>query len=410
VITVENWAEIRRLHRAEGVPIKAIARRLGISRNAVRRALASQGPPRYQRPARGTAFDAFEPAIRALLREFPDMPATVIAERVGWTRSSSVLRAHVAELRPLFRPVDPASRTSYAPGELAQCDLWFPPVDIPVGHGQVDRPPVLVMASGYSRMLAAIMIPSRKAPDLIAGHWALLQAWGRVPKALVWDNESAVGSWRGGKPRLTDEFEAFRGMLGISVIQCKPGDPEAKGMVERGNGYCETSFLPGRSFTSAADFNSQMSDWLGRTAAVRQHRTLGCRPIDRFDADRAAMLTLPPVSPQLGWHAMTRLPRDHYVRIASNDYSVDPVAIGRKVTVHADLATVTIRWGDRTVGVHDRHWGRHQTITDPIHAAAAATMRLRAGRITGPVPADDDVQVRSLADYDRAFGLHETVA
>ncbi len=407
---MENWAEIRRLHRAEGVPIKAIARRLGISRNAVRRALASQGPPRYQRPARETAFDAFEPAIRALLREFPEMPATVLAQRVGWTRSASVFRSHVAELRPLFRPVDPASRTSYAPGELAQCDLWFPPVDIPVGFGQVDRPPVLVMASGYSRMLTAVMIPSRKAPDLIAGHWALLQAWGRVPKALVWDNEAAVGSWRGGKPKLTDEFEAFRGMLGIRVIQCKPGDPEAKGIVERGNGYFETSFLPGRTFSSAFDFNIQMADWLGRTAAMRQHRTLGCRPIDRFDADRAAMLTLPPVAPQLGWHAMTRLPRDHYVRIASNDYSVDPVAIGRKVTVHADLTAVTIRWGERIVGTHDRHWGRHQTLTDPVHAAAAATMRLRAGRITGPVPADDEVQVRSLADYDRAFGLHETVA
>ena len=80
---MENWAEIRRLHRAEGVPIKAIARRLGISRNAVRRALASQGPPRYQRPARETAFDAFEPAIRALLREFREIPATVLAKRVG---------------------------------------------------------------------------------------------------------------------------------------------------------------------------------------------------------------------------------------------------------------------------------------------------------------------------------------
>ena len=407
---MENWAEIRRLHRAEGVPIKAIARRLKISRNAVRRALAAEGPPKYQRPPRGSAFDAFEPETLRLLAEFPDMPASVIAERVGWKRSSSVFRARVAELRPLFAPTDPASRTTYQPGELAQCDLWFPPVDIPVGPGQVDRPPVLVMASGYSRMLAAIMIPSRKAPDLIAGHWALLQAWGRVPRALVWDNEAAVGSWRGGKPKLTDEFEAFRGILGISVIQCKPGDPEAKGIVERGNGYYETSFLPGRSFASAADFNIQMIDWLGQTAAVRRHRTLGCRPIDRFEADRAAMLSLPPVAPQLGWHAVTRLPRDHYVRIASNDYSVDPSAIGRTVHVQADLTTVTIRWGERIVGVHERHWGRHQTITDPAHAMAAARLRLKAGRITGPPPLEDDVQVRSLDDYDRAFGLHETVA
>jgi len=41
---VEDWAEIRRLHRAEGLPIKAIVRHTGSSHNAVRRALASAGP------------------------------------------------------------------------------------------------------------------------------------------------------------------------------------------------------------------------------------------------------------------------------------------------------------------------------------------------------------------------------
>jgi transposase len=50
VLAVEDWAEIRRLHRAEGMPIKAIGRHLGVSRNAVRRALAAAEPPRYSRP------------------------------------------------------------------------------------------------------------------------------------------------------------------------------------------------------------------------------------------------------------------------------------------------------------------------------------------------------------------------
>jgi transposase len=408
VISVENWAEIRRLHRAEGMPIKAIARRMGISKNTVKSALACDGPPKYERQPRGSAVDEYEPRIRVLLAEFPDMPATVIAERVGWTRSISVFRSRVSELRPLYAPRDPASRTTYEPGELAQCDLWFPPVDIPVGLGQVDRPPVLVMASGYSRMSGAVMIPSRQVEDLIAGHWSVLAGWGAVPKALVWDGESALSSRRGGRVKLSDPFEAFRGMLGVKVIICKPGDPEAKGIVERTNGYLETSFLPGRSFTSPADFNAQLTSWLGGTASLRQHRTLGCRPIDRFEMDRAAMLPLPPVMPRLGWSASTRLPRDHYVRIGSNDYSVDPIAVGRRVDVHADLTTVTIRWGERVVGVHDRHWGRHQTLHDPAHLEAAARMRRRAMRITGPV--DDEVQVRALTDYDRAFGLHETVA
>jgi transposase len=74
VIKVEDWAEIRRLHRAEGVPIKEIARRLGLARNTVRSALASERPPRYERASRGSVVDGFEPAIRALLVQHPRMP------------------------------------------------------------------------------------------------------------------------------------------------------------------------------------------------------------------------------------------------------------------------------------------------------------------------------------------------
>jgi transposase len=120
---VEDWAEIRRLSRAEGLASRAIARRLGVSRGAVARALASADPPRYSRPPRGSAVDAFEPAIRELLTEFPSMPASVVGERVGWVRSPSVLRDRLARLRPLFAPPDPASRTGFDPGGLMQCDL-----------------------------------------------------------------------------------------------------------------------------------------------------------------------------------------------------------------------------------------------------------------------------------------------
>jgi transposase len=45
VLKVEDWREIRRLNRAEGMPIKAIARALGLGRNTVRRALAADEPP-----------------------------------------------------------------------------------------------------------------------------------------------------------------------------------------------------------------------------------------------------------------------------------------------------------------------------------------------------------------------------
>lgn len=173
-----------------------IARTLGISRNTVRSALASEGPPKYERKQAGSAVDAFEGAICAQLKEVPTMPATVIAERVGWTRGMTVFKERVRELRPAYLPPDPAGRTSYDAGDIAQCDLWFPPTTIPVGYGQTRTPmqlPVLTMVCGYSRWLCAILIPSRQAEDLFAGWWKLISALGAVPRTLVWDGEGAGG-------------------------------------------------------------------------------------------------------------------------------------------------------------------------------------------------------------------------
>jgi transposase len=408
---VEDWAEIRRLHRAEGLPIKVIVRVLGVSRNTVRAALASDAPPKYERKPAGSIVDEVEPRIRELLKAYPTMPATVIAERIGWTRSIRVLRDRVAELRPVYLPPDPASRTSYEAGEVAQCDLWFPPINLPVGFGQTRKPtqlPVLTMVTGYSRWLSAVLIPTRSAADLFAGWWQLISALGAVPRVLVWDGEGAIGRWRGGRVELTAECQAFRGTLGAKVLVCKPADPEAKGLIERAHDYLETSFLPGRSFASPADFNTQLQQWLS-LVNTRRRRALGCAPTERITADRTAMLTLPPVAPVTGWRHSLRLPRDHYIRLDSNDYSVNPGVIGRRIEVLADLHRVKVFSDGKLVADHERIWAWHQTISDPEHVAAAKLLRRERVGALRPV-AEPDVQIRCLDDYDTALGLDGGVA
>jgi transposase len=411
VLCVEDWAEIRRLHRCEGMPIKVIARVMGVSRNTVRAAVASVGPPVYRRRRVGSVVDGVEPRIRELLRVYPRMPATVIAERIGWERGMTVLKDRVAQLRPVYLPPDPASRTSYVAGEIAQCDLWFPPIEVPVGFGQTrtaKQLPVLTMVTGYSRWLSAALIPSRCAEDLFAGWWQLIEALGAVPRVLVWDGEGAIGRWRGGKSELTGQCQAFRGTLATKVIICKPADPEAKGLVERCHDYLETSFLPGRSFVSPADFNRQLIGWLA-LVNTRVRRALGCAPTQRIAADQAGMLTLPPVAPVLGWRSSTRLARDHYIRLDGNDYSVHPAVIGRRVEVVADLERVRVFCDGRPVADHDRIWAKHQTISDAEHVAAARLLRRDRIGLVRPTP-EPDVEIRCLADYDTALGVDGGVA
>jgi transposase len=283
---------------------------------------------------------------------------------------------------------------------------------VPVGYGQVrtaKRLPVLTMVCGYSRWASAMLIPSRSAEDLFAGWQAEIEALGAVPRLLVWDGEGAVGRRRAGRIELTADCQGFRGTLAAGVYICKPGDPEAKGLVERFHDYLERSFLPGRVFTSPADFNAQLGGWLPR-ANARLMRVLGCTPADRVAADKAAMIPLPPVAPVTGWHKTARLPRDHYVRLDGNDYSVDPAVIGRRIEITAGLDRVTVTCDGMPAAGHDRCWARHQTITDPAHLAAAQALRAARPLAAVPGPRDSEVEQRDLSVYDGVFGTGQGAA
>ena len=173
-------------------------------------------------------------------------------------------------------------------------------------------------------------------------------------------------------------------------LACAPRDPEAKGVIERANGFLETSFMPGRTFTGPADYNSQLGGWLPR-ANDRVLRRTGVRPGVLVAEDTAAMRVLPPVAPVVGTSMRVRLGRDYYVRIAGNDYSVDPTVIGRFVDVHAGLTEVVVCCAGTVVATHVRCWAVRQTITDPAHVTVAGELRTayqaRTTALRGPVAA-----------------------
>jgi hypothetical protein len=371
---------------------------LGIGRATVDRAVASDRPPKYERPPGPTAFTPFEQRVRVMLEEHPDMPATVIAERVGWDGSITWFRDNVRQLRPQYRRIDPVDRLAWAPGDAAQCDLWFPPFRIPLEDGTAKLMPVLVITAAHSRFMLGRMIPTRTTEDLRLGSWEGIQQLERVPRRLLWDNEAGIGRGK----RFAGGVATFMGTLATKLVLLPPRDPESKGIVERRNGWFETSFMPGRVFTSAADFNTQFSDWLGR-ANSRVVRTMKASPVSRLEADRAAMLPLPPVPLHLGWRNSVRLGRDYYVRLDSNDYSVDPRQIGRIVDVSADLERVRVRSGGRIVADHARAWARGMTISDPTHLRTAAVLRKQFQQPRRAATGED--LTRDLTDYDRAFGI-----
>ena len=207
---------------------------------------------------------------------------------LGYAGSKTILDDYLREVRPLFLP-RPRSyqRTSYRPGALLQCDIWEPSREIPVGHGQTRRGYVVVCCLPYSRAGAGCLVFSKEAPALLFGIARCLTLLGGLPETLVWDREGALHAG-GGRP--SAPFAAFLGELRLGWRFLAPHDPESKGVVERLQGYVETSFEPGRRFAGELDYQEQLERWFAERANVRFHRTLRCRPVDRLAEELEAML------------------------------------------------------------------------------------------------------------------------
>jgi len=243
------------------------------------------------------------------------------------------------------------------------------------------------------------MVPSRAGHDVLGGMLVIIGGFGAVPRKAVWDQEGCIGRIRHGKTVLTAEYQSFRGTLGMGAILVGPNDPEAKGLVERANGYLETSFLPGRSFDDIGDFNRQLAAWLQR-ANRRIHGTTRIRPSEAIFEDRGAMMPLPPTLPDPSWRHTTRLPRDHYIRVDTNDYSVNPRYVGRRVNVVVTLGEVVVTCDGIEVARHRRCLAKHQTLLAADHARILRRIRAEAAK-PEPGAVDTGVEERDLGVYDQ---------
>jgi transposase len=395
LVGVEQWAELRREHFVRGVSIKELARRTGLSRNTVRVALRSPGPPRYERASTGSKLDPFKAEIHRLLGEDATIPGQRIRELIaplGFDGGKTIVDDYLREVRPLFATPRTFQRTVYRPGEICQFDLWQPRAEVPVGHGQTRRAWVVVACLGYSRAGAGALVFSTQIADLLFGIRRCLWSLGALPETLVWDRQSGLHA-TGGRP--TAEFAAFCGALKVGWYFCEPRDPQAKGVVERLQDFLEKSFEPGRCFANELDFQLQLDDWFDTRANPRVHKTLRCRPIDRLIEERAVMAALPATVPDTDRRWVLRVPPDPYLRFDTCDYSLDPRLVGRRVEARVsdrEVLAVALDTGEVACR-HERSFARHRTITAIEHARALRAQREERRR-------EPTVEVRALERYD----------
>jgi transposase len=396
VLDVERWAELRREHFVRGVPIKELVRRTGLARNTIRVALRSDRPPGFCCPERPSKLDPFKDEIHELLRGDPRLPSVRVRELIGplgFDGGQTIVDEYVREVRPLFVRPRTYQRTVYRPGEVCQWDLWEPSLPVPVGHGQLRRAWVVVACLGYSRAGAGALIFAKEAPDVLWGMTRCLWSLGALPELMVWDRE---GCLHAGSGRPTDAYAAFCGLLPVGWHFCEPADPQAKGAVERLQGYMETNFEPGRRFANHLDYQLQLDGWFEK-ANSRTHKTLRARPVDRLAEELEVMRPLPDQEPDVDRRWVVRVPPDPHLRFDTNDYSLDPNLVGRRVEVRVcqrEITAVARDTGELACR-HERSFAKNRTVTALEHARA---LRDRRGE-----PEEVLVEQRPLEVYDRVI-------
>lgn len=401
---MEDWAEVQRLFHREGLTKRAIARRLGMSRTTVIRLLGLREPPRYVRTPRGSLVDPFADEIASMLEVEPDAPATVIRERLrraGYIGGISILKEHLARVRPAFLAAQAFQRTSYLPGEIGQLDWWHTGVMVPVGQGATREAFGLVLTLPHSGAHATVFTLGRTVADLCVALVGCLERLGGVPEAIVHDNDASIVATGSGKgARLHPEVLALLGQLRTKAVPLPPRTPTSKGQVERTIGYLETSFLPLRTFTDLADLQAQHDAWTTEVAFARTLRRTGARVGDRFAVERGFLHRLPEPLPDTDLQLEARAGKDAFVRVLGADYSVPPAFVGRRIGIAVSPTGVRLSCEGTLVAEHRRSFVRADVVLDPAHGRAIRLAREARHRLAQGEP---EAPVVDLARYDALF-------
>lgn len=300
---LEEAMEIRILHK-QGKSIRQIARELGIARKTVRKYLRQPEAPAYKpRAATPAKLDPYKQYLEERVKAAHPtwLPATVLLREIrerGYQGGLTMLRLFLHRLKPQLPP-EPLVRFETDPGEQCQVD-W---IEFRKGKNPLAA---LVATLGYSRFSYVEFVNNMQLPTLLACLARAFDAFGGVPRTLLFDNVKTVvllrDAYGKGQHRFTPAFWDFAHHYGFRPRLCRPYRAKTKGKVERFNGYLRYSFYNPLAAqlkqaglkVDVATANLEVARWLREVANVRIHATTGDLPADRLLVERSLLGPLPP--------------------------------------------------------------------------------------------------------------------
>ncbi len=413
MVQEDRWHEIHRMARREQLSIAEIARRLDLDRKTVRRCLRQAAWQPYQRPARADTL--LTEHAEFLQERAPEVrySAQVLFQELGargYTGGYDTVRRFVQPLRTAEVLAERASvRFETPPGQQSQID-W--------GSARVhfrQQPVVLhlfVLTLGYSRRHFMEPALNERVPQFLDAHERAFDHFGGHTREHLYDRPRTICSPDGaGGVVWNATFQSFARYWGFEPRLCRPYRARTKGKVESGVKYLKRNFLAGRSFIDLVDAGEQWAEWNATVADVRVHGTTHQPPLERFAAERAALL---PRAARPGFRLEARFVRivadDFLVSLDTNRYSVPFALIGHTVEVERRDGQVRIHHRGKLVATHAELPGRHGLAVLPEHGPGPAARNARQRRATSPTSplavAREAITVeqRDLASYDALVG------
>jgi transposase len=378
----EKEAEILRIFHAEKWKVGTIARQLGVHHDVVRRVLAQAGQAPGRQFVRPSMIEPYVALIVQTLENYPTLRASRLYE-MARQRGYPGGPDHFRHLVARYRPVPAAEaylRLRTLPGEQAQVD-WGHFGKLAVGRAERTLWG-FVMVLSYSRRIFLGFYLGNRMAQFVRGHVEAFEAFGGVPRVLLYDNLKSAVLERVGQaihfhPMLLELAAHYR--FEPRPVAVARGNE--KGRVERAIRYIRESFFAAREFSDLADLNARAASWCERVAAERlcpedRSRRVG----EVFAEERERLLVLPDNPFPCEEREQVDVGRTPYVRFDLNDYSVPHTYVRRTVEVHASLESVRIVAGaTKVIATHARSWGKGEQIEKPEHVAELLAFK-RAAR------------------------------
>lgn len=378
MLNVDDYLQIRLLHR-DGVSVREIARRLGHSRDTVKKALIEATPRGYTRtrPVKSPKLGAFTAVIDQLLAGDRSSPrkqrhtAHRIFERLrdehqylgGYDQVRRYVSSHRKRERETHLLLD------HPPGCRLECDFGHVQVDFPEGRRQV---PVLIAVWSYSHYSFVIALPNERTESILHGTVCALEFFGCVPAELWWDNPTTVATavLRGRDRQLNSNYASLASHYRFAPMFCMPARGQEKSDAER------TVFALQRRFATPVPCVKDMDDLnrhlLGCCLKERQRTVSGRSQTigQMFEEERSHAIELPARPFEACIQHIRQADKYQTVLFEDVRYSVPRQVAFEPVTVKAYLDQLVLVHKGQVVARHRRSRMAGEQVLEPMHFLA----------------------------------------